>query len=95
MSIADTIRDKLTARFAPSTLNVVDESAQHSGHMHAAAAGETHFRVTIVADAFAGVSRVERQRQIYSVLTEELAGPVHALALKVLSPAEAASRESP
>ena len=89
MSVADTIRDKLNAAFAPASLEVVDESAHHAGHAGARPEGETHFRVKIVSDAFEGVSRVERQRHIYAALDEEMKTRVHALALSALTPAEA------
>lgn len=92
MSVADTIRSKLTAQFAPIMLDVVDESAHHAGHAGAARAdgshGETHFHVSLVSAAFDGVPRVERQRRVYAALAEELKGPVHALSLSALSPAE-------
>ena len=92
------MRKKLTEAFAPLVLEVLDESASHAGHagaaVHAAkqggaatGIGETHFSVTIVSAAFAGLNRVARQRAIYQVLAEELAGPVHALALKADAPA--------
>ena len=89
MGTADRIADKLTAALSPATLEIVDESAQHAGHAGARPGGETHFRVRIVAAAFAGMSRVERQRLVYRILAGELAGGVHALALATLSPAEA------
>ncbi len=92
------MRKKLTEAFAPLVLEVLDESASHAGHagaaVHAAkhggaatGIGETHFSVTIVSAAFVGLNRVARQRAIYQVLAEELAGPVHALALKADAPA--------
>ena len=92
------MRKKLIEAFAPLVLEVIDESASHAGHagtaVHAAkqggaatGIGETHFSVTIVSAAFAGLNRVARQRAIYQVLAEELAGPVHALALKADAPA--------
>jgi BolA protein len=94
MRIADAIHDKLTAAFAPQALEVRDESAQHAGHGGATrgdgSQGETHFHVRLVSQAFDGVSRVERQRRIYAALAAELAGPVHALSLAALTPAEAA-----
>jgi BolA protein len=97
MSVADTIREKLTAAFAPSILTVSDDSASHAGHSGAmrddGSRGETHFTVRIIAETFAGLSRVERQRRIYAALAEEMAGTVHALSLTVLSPAEAASSD--
>ena len=92
MSVADTIRDKLTSSFAPSEISVTDESHRHAGHSGATRAdgsqGETHFTVRIVSEKFAGLSRVERQRRVYAALSEEMRGPVHALALTALSPAE-------
>lgn len=91
------MRKKLIAAFAPLVLEILDESASHAGHagaaVHAAkqggaatGIGETHFSVTIVSAAFEGLNRVARQRAIYQVLAEELAGPVHALALKADAP---------
>ena len=88
MAMADTIREKLTAAFAPSELTVLDESARHEGHAGARPGGETHFTVRIVSNAFEDVSRVERQRRVYAVLADELKGRVHALSLTTLTPAE-------
>jgi BolA protein len=90
MSVAKTIERKLQAALAPSELQVVDDSARHAGHAGARPGGETHFNVAIVAEAFAGMSRIERQRQVHRILAEELAGPVHALSLRLLTPGEAA-----
>src|SRR3954466_2309068 len=93
MTVADAIREKLTAAFTPEWLEVADESARHAGHAGATrgdgSMGETHFQVRIVAAAFEGLSRVERQRRVYSALKDELAGPVHALSLSALTPSEA------
>ncbi|MEX2650616.1 MAG: BolA family protein [Alphaproteobacteria bacterium] len=86
--IAETIKAKLEARFAPLRLELVDESARHAGHAGARPEGETHFRLVLVADAFAGLGRVARQRLIHGCLAEELAGPVHALSLAALAPGE-------
>lgn len=95
MTMADTIRDKLSAAFAPVVLEVKDESAMHAGHAGARPGGETHFRVRIVSPAFVGASRVESQRRVYAALADEMAARVHALALVTLTPSEAASRGSP
>lgn len=83
MSVASTIEDKLRAAFAPDFLEVVDDSEAHRGHSGFREGGETHFNVAIRAAAFDGMNRVARQRAVNKVLAEELAGPVHALALKV------------
>jgi BolA protein len=87
--VATLIHNKLQNAFAPERLEVVDDSARHAGHAGAGdGGGESHFNVTLVTSAFAGMGRVERQRRIHAVLAEELAGPVHALSLKALAPGE-------
>ena len=73
MATIDRLRARLTERFAPVRLEIIDESARHAGHAGARPGGETHFRVTIVSAAFAGQNRVARQRAVYGVLAEELA----------------------
>ena len=87
--IAGTLREKLSAAFTPEELDIEDDSARHAGHAGASPGGESHFNIRIRAGAFAGQSRVARQRMIYMVLAEELAGPVHALSLTALAPGEA------
>ena len=85
MSVAETIQRKLTDRFAPTRLVILDESHRHAGHAGARPEGETHFAVTIVAAAFAGLNRVARQRLVYQTLVDELATQVHALSLTTLA----------
>ncbi|MFM8376897.1 MAG: BolA family protein [Phenylobacterium sp.] len=87
--IAGTLREKLSAAFTPEELEIEDDSARHAGHAGASPGGESHFNIRIRAGAFAGQSRVARQRMVYRVLAEELAGPVHALSLTALAPGEA------
>ncbi|HEY1257615.1 MAG TPA: BolA family protein [Stellaceae bacterium] len=88
MPMVDTIREKLTTRFHPTRLVIDDESHRHIGHEGARPEGETHFAVTIVSGAFAGHSRVARQRLVYQTLADELATQIHALSLTTLSPEE-------
>ncbi|MDH3230482.1 MAG: BolA family transcriptional regulator [Alphaproteobacteria bacterium] len=88
MSVAGNIEKKLTEALAPSRITVEDESHKHAGHAGARPGGETHFNVTIVSAAFDGKSRVDRQRMVYEILAEEMAGPVHALGLTTRAPAE-------
>jgi BolA protein len=88
VSVAETIRDKLNGRFDPTRLVIVDESHRHAGHAGARPEGETHFAVTIVAPAFAGLNRVARQRLVYETLADELATRIHALSLTTLAPDE-------
>jgi BolA protein len=88
MSVTDTIRHKLSERFAPTRLVVVDESHRHAGHAGARPEGETHFAVTIASAAFSGLGRVARQRLVYDTLKQELAANVHALSLTTLTPEE-------
>jgi BolA protein len=80
--VAQRITDKLTEAFAPSALKVTDESHLHAGHAGARPEGESHFRVHIVSDAFSDKTLVQRHRMVNEALAEELAGPVHALAIK-------------
>jgi BolA protein len=88
-----TRRERIEARlreaFAPLVLEVVDESAKHRGHAGAASGGG-HFRVTIVAERFRGVGRLERHRLVHDALAEELRREIHALALTARAPDEAA-----
>jgi BolA protein len=84
--VADRITEKLTQAFAPAELTVSDESHLHAGHAGARPEGETHFRVKVVSKAFAGKTLVQQHRMINEALAEELAGPVHALAIKSEAP---------
>jgi BolA protein len=88
MSIKDNITKKLSEAFAPESLDVADESHLHEGHAGHRPGGETHFRVYIVSQAFEGKSRIDRHRAINTLLATELAGSVHALAIKAQTPEE-------
>lgn len=88
MTVAQTIRDKLRQALDPSHLEVVDDSGRHAGHAGARPGGESHFNVVVVSDRFAGLGRVARQRLVYDLLRDELAGPVHALSVITRTPAE-------
>lgn len=102
MTYRDRIESKLTAALAPTQMTITDDSARHAGHGDRMAAlggtghapidgaGETHFRIEIVSQAFAGKSRVDRQRMVYDAVQEELKERVHALQLKCQTPDEAA-----
>lgn len=92
MSIRATIEQKLAAAFSPQHLEVINESHLHAGHQaHFDGTGETHLRLRIVADAFSGMSRVERHRAINALLAEELADTVHAFAVEAAAPGEKTS----
>jgi BolA protein len=91
MSVAAIIKKKIEDRLAPTALEVEDESHRHQGHAGARAGGESHFRIVIVSAQFDGLGRVARQRLVNEILRDELAGPVHALAMKTLTPKEAAT----
>jgi BolA family transcriptional regulator, general stress-responsive regulator len=89
MRVQDLITQRLTEAFRPESLRIVDESHQHAGHAGHRPGGKTHFRVYIVAQAFAGKSRLERHRLVNGALAAELAGGVHALAIHATAPGEA------
>lgn len=86
MSVRDTIAQKLSIKFAPSHLEVIDESEKHRGHAGWRAGGETHFRVRIAAEQFAGKTRLAQHRAVMEALDAELNGGVHALAIEVINP---------
>jgi BolA protein len=88
VTVKDSITQKLAAAFTPRSLTVIDESDRHVGHGGWREGGETHFRVEVVSDAFEGKSRVERHRMVNTVLAEEMAGRVHALAVSAKAPSE-------
>ncbi|WGL17486.1 BolA/IbaG family iron-sulfur metabolism protein [Microbulbifer bruguierae] len=84
MTLADQIQQKLSDAFSPSHIEVDCES-----HMHNVPAGsEMHFRVVLVTEAFSGLRKVQRHQQVYGALAEEMAGPIHALALHLFSEEE-------
>lgn len=97
MSMKERIERRLMEALAPQRLDVINESHLHAGHHHTVGGheevfdgtGETHFRIRIVADAFSGMSRLQRHRAVNDLLTEELAGSLHALAVEPAAPGEA------
>jgi len=89
MSTKETITNKLRETFSPDSVEVTDESHLHEGHSGHRPGGQTHFRVYIVSPAFKGKSRIERHRMINDALATELAGSVHALAIRAEAPGEA------
>jgi BolA protein len=95
MAVGDQIRAKLEAAFAPASIEIIDESYKHAGHAHAIArpgraqsAGETHFRIKVVSEAFRGKSRVDRHRAINHLLETEFQSGLHALAIEAKAPGE-------
>ena len=83
MAVQAEIEERLTSAFSPRELSVVDESEQHRGHAGYQEGGESHWRVTIASDDFAGMSRIARHRAVHTALGAELVGRIHALALHI------------
>jgi BolA protein len=79
--IKDRIFQKLSVKFSPQEIEVIDESSKHKGHAGHDPRGESHFHVRIVADAFRGKSRIERHRMVYEALEIEIKERVHALSI--------------
>jgi BolA protein len=86
--IATEIQTLLTAAFAPTQLQVINDSAKHHGHLGDDGSGESHFTVEIESAAFAGVSRLQRQRMVNAALGDIPGQRVHALAIKARAPGE-------
>ncbi len=82
---AERLRARLEEHFAPQELIIEDESHRHAGHA-GAAGGHGHFRVRIVADAFRGVSRITRHRQVYAAVGDLMQTDIHALTVEALAP---------
>ncbi|MEO1553623.1 MAG: BolA family protein [Pseudomonadota bacterium] len=85
MNRSERIRIILTKVFAPSALDVVDDSHKHAGHAGAQPEGETHYTVKIVSSAFEGLSRVAVQRAVMDALKDEFDSGLHALSIKARS----------
>jgi len=84
MLVQNDIETKLQDVFKPSYIEVLNESHMHSVPRNS----ETHFKVTLVSDAFNGVRKVQRHQQVYAALQEQLQSGVHALALHLYSAEE-------
>ena len=82
------IENRLNSALSPTRLDVSNDSAQHAGHMGDDGTGESHFSVTIEATAFAGISRVQRQRLVNQALADLLRDRIHALAIRARAPGE-------
>ena len=73
---------------SPTAIDLIDESEQHVGHGGYNPAGESHFRLVIESPAFAGKSRVERQRLVFAALDDLMHERVHALSIRASAPGE-------
>lgn len=86
--VASEMLRRLAAALSPGALELIDESERHRGHGGYNPAGESHFRLEIESHAFAGRSRVERQRLVHSALGDLLHERVHALSIRARAPGE-------
>ena len=86
--VAAEMTRRLKAALAPTAMELVDDSEAHRGHAGHDERGESHFRLTIESAAFAGKSRVERQRMVYAALGDLMRERVHALTIKATAPEE-------
>jgi len=84
------IRQRLTDKLSPSSLEIIDDSHKHVGHAGAAGGGG-HFTVNIIAAVFTGKSLIERHRAIYDALGDAMESEIHALSIKAKTQAEADS----
>ena len=86
--VATEMLRRLDSSLQPSRLELVDDSEQHRGHGGYNPAGESHFSLRIESAAFAGKSRVERQRMVYAALGDLMRERVHALSIRATAPGE-------
>jgi BolA protein len=86
--VAAQIEQRLRAALAPTRLAVINDSAKHHGHAGDDGSGESHFTVEIESPAFAGLSRLERQRAVNGALGDLMKERIHALAIRARAPGE-------
>jgi BolA protein len=86
--VAREIAERLAAALSPVSLNVLNDSEKHRGHGGYDGSGESHFTVELVATAFAGMTRLERQRAVNAALGDLLRERIHALAIRARAPGE-------
>ena len=86
--VASEMLDRLNSALSPTRIELADDSEQHRGHGGYNPAGESHFTLRIESPAFAGKSRVERQRMIYAALGDLMENRVHALSIRATAPGE-------
>ena len=87
-AVAAEIRERLERALAPTRLEVINDSAKHHGHAGDDGSGESHFTVEIESPAFAGMSRLERQRAVNAALGDLMRERVHALAIRARAPGD-------
>ena len=86
--VAREMQRRLTDALSPTRIELIDDSERHRGHGGYNPAGESHFTLRIESPAFAGKSRVERQRLVYSALGDLMHARVHALSIRATAPGE-------
>ena len=86
--VATEIKHRLQAALDPTRLELDDQSLAHIGHAGHDGRGESHFALVIESAAFAGLTRVQRQRAVYAALGDLMQERVHALTIKALAPGE-------
>ena len=86
--VATEMLERLNSALSPTRIELTDDSEKHRGHGGYNPAGESHFSLRIVSAAFAGKSRVERQRMVYAALGDLLDERVHALSIRAVAPEE-------
>ena len=86
--VAAEMLSRLNSALSPTPIELIDDSEQHRGHGGYNPAGESHFSLTIESPAFAGRSRIERQRLVYAALGDLMHERVHALSIRATAPGE-------
>ncbi|MEO1221887.1 MAG: BolA family protein [Pseudomonadota bacterium] len=85
-TVAEEMQNLLTEAFAPTKLEIINDSAHHAGHAGDDGSGESHFTLVIEAAAFASMSRLARQRAVIAALGDIVGDRVHAVAIKASAP---------
>ena len=83
MRIADLMATRLTEAFAPTLLEILDDSEKHRGHAGYQEGGESHWQIVISSAVFDGMNRLARHRAIHAALGKDIIGRIHALAIDI------------
>ncbi|MFM8467609.1 MAG: BolA family protein [Oxalobacteraceae bacterium] len=93
MNRVERIHQLLSLSLSPVSLTIDDESALHAGHAGAASGGG-HYRIRMISARFEGLGKLGRHRLVYDCLREMMQKDIHALAMTLLTPAEATASEA-
>ena len=89
MSVSDFIQTQIERELKPVSMKLTNDSGKHQGHAGDDGSGQTHYTLMVVSSAFEGMSRVERQRTVNTIINPAFSQGLHAISMKLFTPIEA------